>query len=186
MPADEASSPEAGRLAELRTSARGWHGVQLAVLGFIGLCGVLTASDSPAPESIQVLAGILALTALVLACLATYLVGRAAWPVYGPQEGVRAAGDAEELVRTSRRLTRGLILTFIAVGVLALSSAAGWWPSAEGEPGGGSVELQVGQASVCGGLSETRAGAVGVETAEGLVVVPIERLTAIRPVDRCE
>ena len=38
------------RLTELRNSARGWHGVQLAVLGFIGLCGVLqsgAADDNP-------------------------------------------------------------------------------------------------------------------------------------------
>jgi hypothetical protein len=42
-----------GRLAELRTSARGWHGVQLAVLGFIGLCAVLQGqADSPAPRAL--------------------------------------------------------------------------------------------------------------------------------------
>ena len=30
----------------LQTSARGWHGVQLAVLGFIGLCGALHDAGS--------------------------------------------------------------------------------------------------------------------------------------------
>ena len=43
----------AGRLAELSASARGWHTIQMAVLGFIGICGVLRTSDSPAPRAIQ-------------------------------------------------------------------------------------------------------------------------------------
>src|SRR3954471_8538074 len=82
--ADSTTPPaEAGRLAELRTSARGWHGVQLAVLGFIGLCGVLQQQRSNEPQVVQVLAATAALVALAVACLATYLVGRAAWPLYG-------------------------------------------------------------------------------------------------------
>ena len=31
------AGPEAERLAELRSSARGWHGIQLAVIGFVVL-----------------------------------------------------------------------------------------------------------------------------------------------------
>ena len=34
-------------LADLADSRRGWHGVQLAVLAFIGLCGVLSDADPP-------------------------------------------------------------------------------------------------------------------------------------------
>ena len=69
------------RLTELRTSARGWHGVQLAVLGFIGLCGVLSGG-SAAPQWLEWLSMWLALAALACACVATFLVGAAAWPLY--------------------------------------------------------------------------------------------------------
>ena len=69
------------RLAELRTSARGWHGVQLAVLGFIGLCGVLQREGTGTPGWLQITTGILILVALALACVATVLVATAAWPV---------------------------------------------------------------------------------------------------------
>src|SRR5262245_34533158 len=142
-----------GRLAELRTSARGWHGVQLAVLGFIGLCGVLKERSSKDPLALQVVAGILALAALALACYATYLVGRAAWPLYGAERREASTEDPDDLASTSHRLRRGLALTFVAVALLALSAASGWWPleqsSATGEDAG-LVELQAGGRSWCG------------------------------------
>jgi hypothetical protein len=37
----------ADRLQELSASARGWHTIQMAVLGFIGICGVLRTTSSP-------------------------------------------------------------------------------------------------------------------------------------------
>src|SRR6476469_5318107 len=82
------------RIAGLRGSARGWHGVQLAVLGFIGLCGVLReGAGSGEPHWLQVLSGLLVLTAFGIACLATVLVALAAWPVYAP----RAVGQPAEV-----------------------------------------------------------------------------------------
>src|SRR3954454_14541262 len=95
------------RLEELRASAKGWHGIQLAVLGFIGFCGVLKGEGSTAPHWMEVLAGILVLVSLGVALFATYLVGRAAWPLYGAR-GTARADDSTELARTSRRLTTGL------------------------------------------------------------------------------
>ena len=62
MSAGEPAAPP-DRLAELRGSAKGWHGIQLAALGFIGLCGVIQTGDSTDPRSLQVLAGILVLVA---------------------------------------------------------------------------------------------------------------------------
>ena len=92
------------RLAELRVSARGWHGVQLAVIGFIGLCGVLQGGRPDNPMWLQVCAGILALAALAIACLATFLVALVAWPLYG---GRRPAGDeAAQLERAGRGSSR--------------------------------------------------------------------------------
>jgi len=45
--------------------------VQLAVIGFVGLCGVLKSGSDAGPTWLEILAGILVLIALVLACLAT-------------------------------------------------------------------------------------------------------------------
>jgi hypothetical protein len=70
-------------LAELRSSASIWHSLQLAVLGFSGLCGMLQRGSSAAPSWLQVLAAILAFGALGLACLATFLTRGVAWPLYG-------------------------------------------------------------------------------------------------------
>src|SRR5215217_1064887 len=111
MATSDEPSPPAGRLAELRLSARGWHGIQLAVIGFVGLCGVLKRETPGAPDWVQSLAGYLALAALALACLATYQVGRAAWPLYDVRRAIPPV--AEELPRTSRRITTGLALTFL-------------------------------------------------------------------------
>ncbi len=66
-PGPAGAGVERGRLDELRASARGWQGIQLAVLGFIGLCGVLQRGGRSIPRWIQILAGIAALVALGLA-----------------------------------------------------------------------------------------------------------------------
>ena len=51
MDQDEASvsRPAAApgdRLERLSASARGWHTIQMAVLGFIGICGILRTTSS--------------------------------------------------------------------------------------------------------------------------------------------
>src|SRR3954468_11728104 len=107
MATEQTPGSAAGRLEELRSSAKGWHGVQLAVLGFIGFCGVLKGEGSTAPHWMEALAGILVRVSLGVALLAPYLVGRAAWPLYGARSSERG-DDATELDRTSRRLTTGL------------------------------------------------------------------------------
>jgi hypothetical protein len=67
------------RLNKLRESAKGWHKLQFSVFGFVGLCGVLKSGDTSPPRRIQILAGLLAVLALGITCLAVYLVGRVAW-----------------------------------------------------------------------------------------------------------
>jgi hypothetical protein len=166
-------------LAELRASARGWHGVQLAVLGFIGLCGVLERSDAADPRWLQVLAGVLVVLAFIFACVAIFLVGRAAWPLY---TGRRETGEADELDRTGRRLTAGLVLTFVAVGVLALGTTSSWWPN--GETGLVEVQAASGQ-SWCGRLADARQGALSVDVSGQIVAVPFESLATVSPTDRC-
>jgi hypothetical protein len=183
MSEGDAPAPEPNRLAELRASARGWHGVQLAVLGFIGLCGVLQG-DSSNPMWLQVLSGLLALSALVLACAATYLVGRAAWPLYGAQSDARPAGGTAELAEAGRQVKLGLKLTFIAVALLALATASSWWPEEEGA--GGLVEVQGADGrSLCGRLAEGRSGTLSLEIDGRSVAVAIDGIASVRPVSSC-
>src|SRR4051812_30227980 len=118
---DPAVDRPPGRLAELRASARGWQGAQLAIIGFIGFCGVVQDGRPDNPMWLQVWAGILALAALVLACGATFLVGRVAWPLYGGRQP-EATNETAELERDGRRLRTGLILTFVALALLALGT----------------------------------------------------------------
>ena len=177
-------SPERARLAELRDSARGWHGVQLGVLAFIGLCGVLTQERSSTPGWLEALAGLLALSALATACLATFLVGRAAWPLYG--RGNEVTGTAEDVARTSQRLRTGLGLTFLSVALTALAASASWWPS-EGEGASDLVAVQAASGqSWCGPLGEAQAGALSVLSGGQRVEVALDSLAAVRPVDSCE
>lgn len=179
---DETTSDGAGsRLAELRASAKGWHGVQLAVLGFIGLCGVLQDTSADAPRWLQLLAGTLVLVALALACAATALVAAAAWPVYAADAG-RGAVDVD-LHRTARRLRLGIALTFVAVVVLATAATSSWWPRPAG--GAASVEVSTSRGSACGELRDGDPGTISLATAAGPVVVPVAQVQTLRPVRAC-
>ncbi len=182
MSVADAEGPSS-RLAELRVSARGWHGIQLAVIGFIGFCGVLQNGRPDNPTWLQVWAAILVLVALLLACMATFLVGRVAWPLFGGASTV-ADGDFES---EARRLRRGLLLTFVAVAVLALGTASGWWPQPAGEKGGGqlfAVQASSGE-RVCGSLAQARAGTLRVTVDGRAVDVSLQDVAAVDPVDSC-
>jgi len=180
--AQRASTP----LAQLRTSARGWHGVQLATIGFIGLCGVLQGGRPDNPMWLQVFAGLLALAALALACVATFLVARVAWPLYGGRETV-GADEAAELARDGARLRKGLVLTFAAVAILGLGTATGWWPQPEANAGGGalvSVQATNGE-RVCGALGDGGPGRLSVSVNGTPVVVALADVAAVSPADHC-
>jgi len=177
------------RLGELRSSARGWHSVQLAVIGFIGLCGVLQGGRPDNPMWLQVFAGLLAIAALVLACAATFLVARVAWPLYGGRDPpVTDEGAAVE--RDGHRIRRGLALTFLAVALLALGTATGWWPQEEAGGGGGggdglvTVELTNGQ-RVCGSLEKASSGNLSVSVNGNPLVVPLDNVSAVTPTGSC-
>jgi hypothetical protein len=172
------------RLTELRVSARGWHGFQLAAIGFIGLCGVLQGGRPDNPWWLQAFAGVLAIVALVLACAATFLVARVAWPLYGARH---PAEDAAALERDGRRLKAGLVLTFAALAVLALGTASGWWPQDEGDSGGDAlvaVETTSGQRA-CGTLGEGDTGTLSVTVDGRPVTVALQNVAAVTPVGSC-
>jgi hypothetical protein len=174
--------PPESPLAELRASARGWQSLQLAVIGFIGLCGVLQGGRPDNPTWIQVWAGLLALAALVLALLAMFVVARVAWPLYGGREP--ALPEAEAIALEGRRLRRGLVLTVAALATLALGTASGWWPQDEG--GGDLVAVQAADGqSWCGALGEAAPGALRIEVEGAPVVVSLDDVAALGPVESC-
>jgi hypothetical protein len=185
------SAPAAqDRLAELRVSAKGWHGVQLAALGFIGLCGVIETGNSTNPWALQVMSGILVLVAFGLACGGIYLVGRAAWPLYRGEPQTATGGEAA-IAATSRQLTRGLLMTFLSIATLALATAASWWPQeqARDRGGGGAADIQVQTndgRTACGELSESpSSGTLRVIADDEPVDVALTALASISPVGSC-
>jgi hypothetical protein len=183
---EQGTELEPSRLEALRVSARGWHGVQLAVIGFIGLCGVLQGGRPDNPWWLQAFAGIMALTALALAVVATFLVALVAWPLYGPRK--RAVTDeTAELERDGRRIKLGLFLTFAAVATLALGTASGWWPQDESDAGGADlVAVQDANGDRwCGTLGDASPGSLSVSVDGEPVVVALRDVVAVGPVDGC-
>src|ERR1700744_6443153 len=119
MDPDAASVPRPAsgpgdRLERLSASARGWHTIQMAVLGFIGICGILRTTSSTAPRAVQWLAAALAGAALAGGCTAIFTVGRVAYPVGDALNADAVAGGTARL-RSGIRLTiMALILAVIA------------------------------------------------------------------------
>jgi hypothetical protein len=178
------AAAERSDLDELRTSARGWHGVQLAVLGFIGLCGVLeSGAASSEPQWLQQLAAILVLLGLAIACFATVLVAGEAWPVGGWRGAAAtdATSDAE-VRRGGRHLRTGIVLTFVAVGLVALATTSSWWPN---YGGGQWVEVSTAQGTLCGTLVDSDDGGLALEVGGQRVVLGLDQLAGVRPVTSC-
>ena len=178
------AGPAAGTdVHELRSSAKGWHGVQLAVLGFIGLCGALqSGSDPSGPGWLQRVAAVLVLAALAVACLATVLVASEAWPVRAGRSGVTSGSDIE-LRRGGRHLRTGIALTFLAVVLVALATSTSWWP--RGDQGGDLVEVSTGQGTFCGRLASSDGGSLALEVAGRSIALPVDQVAGLRPVASC-
>ena len=176
------------RLTELRSSAKGWHGVQLAALGFIGLCGVLQQGEGSDPLSLQAIAGVLVLVAFAFACLGIYFVGKAAWPLYG-SGGEDLVVDETDVDRASHELKRGLVMTFVSIALVALATTTSWWPTEEeGGAAGGQVVVQASSGeSFCGELAEpSQAGTLRlVVSGSQPVDVELARVASLRLVDGC-
>jgi hypothetical protein len=182
MDPDEASVPRSDaapgdRLERLSASARGWHTIQMAVLGFIGICGVLRTTSSPAPRAVQWLAGALAVAALAVACTAIFTVGRVAYPTGDALDGDRAVAGG------TARLRAGIRLTIMALILAVIAALSGWWPSPASNPAV-AVTATTGQAW-CGPLVSGPADAISVHTANGNISVPTQAVAQVSPVGRC-
>jgi hypothetical protein len=166
----------ADRLEELSASARGWHTIQMAVLGFIGICGVLRTTGSPAPRAVQWLAAALAVAALATASLAIFTVGRVAYPVDDAADGASALLSAGQ---AAARLRAGIRLTILAV----IAALSGWWPT-PASTAAVAVTGTSGQAW-CGPLVNGPAGAISVRTGNGVIAVPAQAIAQVGPVAQC-
>ena len=178
--AAESPATPADRLAELSASARGWHTIQMAVLGFIGICGVLRATSSPAPRAVQWLAAALAVAALAAASLAIFTVGRVAYPVGGAADGVSALPSAGQ---AARRLRAGIRLTIVALILAVVAALSGWWPASSSTTAVAVTAIS-GQAW-CGPLVNGPAAGISVRTGNGVVTVPAQAIAQVRPVAQC-
>ena len=182
MDPDEASVPRSAavpgdRLERLSASARGWHTIQMAVLGFIGICGVLRTTSGPAPRAVQWLAAALAVAALAVACTAVFTVGRVAYPAGDALDGDRAVAGG------TARLRAGIRLTIMALILAVIAALSGWWPSPASNPAV-AVTGTTGQAW-CGPLVSGPADAISVRTANGIITVPTQAIAQVSPVGRC-
>lgn len=174
-------APDTDSTDALAASARGWHGIQLAVLGFIGLCGVLQ-QESGLPRWLQIVAGVLVLAALASACAGIGLVGLVAWPVQHDEAG--ATPGAGPGPRAARRLGAGIVLTFAAVFLMALAGTSAWWPSGSG--GDALVQVSTNGGVLCGELVDSDPGTITVARSGQSLVVRLGDVLQVDPVATCE
>ncbi len=155
------------------------------MLGFIGLCGVLQSqTETAVPRWLEILAGILVLVALVLACLSTAMVATVAWPLSRVPAPGAPGDDGGVIHRDIARLRRGVGLTFVAVAVLAVAATSSWWPSEAGSDG--LVEVSAGSGQVvCGEIEEAEPGVLAVISGGERVAIRMSDVAAVRVVDSC-
>jgi hypothetical protein len=160
-------------------SAKGWHNLQLAVMGFIGLCGVLRMGETPAgPQWLSWWSTGMSLLAFVCGIISMWMVGGVAFPLYsGGQMPRNATG----------RLKGGIGMTFAAIVLMALGSLGGWWPTSGGQASAEQVEVSDGTGnSACGKwVQGAPAGSMWLQTGEGRVTVALKNVAAMRQVSSC-
>jgi hypothetical protein len=166
----------------VQDSAREWQKLQMGVLGFVGLCGVLQGGgggESTRPHWVAELGGIAALAGLVVAILGVTIVASVAHPF-----SARPAAPAV----AARRLRAGVVITFVAAAVTALAALTWWWPpaadGAAAEPPG-QVTVTTASGAACGTVVGSGSGALQLDVAGKRVSVPFERLVSITPVRDC-
>lgn len=177
-----ASSTDARPRDELADSAHGWLRVQLAVVGFIGLCGALWATGEPTgPGWLKWLAAALAVLAFVLGASAIVLVARVAYPVRETSPAAASADNARS--RMWRQLRGGIRLSFLALMLVVAATLTAWWPDTSG---GTAIEVRDAAGQVwCGQLGDAPTGTVRLNTADGPATIPLERIAVLREVESC-
>ena len=159
-------------------SAKGWHNIQLAVMGFIGLCGVLRMGETPAgPEWLSWWSTGMSVAAFVSGIISMWMVGGVAFPLYGGEQMPQNA---------TGRLKGGIGMTFATIVMMALGALTGWWPTTSSDAGSVQVSDPNGN-SACGELMQgAPSGSMWLQTDEGRVTVALKNVTEIRQVAACQ
>jgi hypothetical protein len=164
--------------SHVKLVAREWSKVQLGVLGFTGICGVLQSGGSSRPLWLQNASGIAAVVGLLVAVIAVGVVGIVAFPLgRGPMNPPAAA----------RRVQLGIALTFVAVAFTALSSLSLRWPDKKGQ-GHSSAEkviVRTISGAQCGTVIGDDSGLVDLDVNGTLLRLPLIRVVSIQQTDRC-
>jgi drug/metabolite transporter (DMT)-like permease len=180
--------PPAGGTNELRASATGWQKIQFAVLGFIGLCGVLKGiGASGMPRWLQIVAAALILLALIVACYATFLVGRVAWPLHSedklpPADSAEMSSD--ERHRAVRSLRTGLGLTLVALILASAAATSSWWPIKATGTTMASVSTTTGF-TYCGTWAGSGNGFLLLQFAAQTHGIPLSQIVTVNLVSSC-
>jgi hypothetical protein len=160
-------------------SAKGWHNIQLAVMGFIGLCGVLRMGETPAgPEWLSLWSTAMSVLAFITGIISMWMVGGVAFPLYGGEQMPENA---------TGRLKGGIGMTFATIVMMAFGALGGWWPASAGDSAGSNVQVSdTSGNSACGKLTQgAPSGSMWLQTDEGRMTVSLKNLSEIREVSTC-
>ncbi|MGE2716727.1 hypothetical protein ACQI4L_21950 [Mycolicibacterium litorale] len=163
----------------IQESAREWQKLQVGVLGFVGLCGVLSGgAEGNRPPWLQDAGAIAAFSGLLLALVGVMLVATVAHPVVR-----RPVSPAAE----TRRLVTGIVITYIAAGLTALAALSWWWPNARSEAVAGAPRVAVTTSAgfACGTLEEVRDGVLRLDVRGEQVTVPLRLIDTLGVVESC-
>jgi hypothetical protein len=163
----------------LQDSAREWQKLQIGVLGFVGLCGVLSGGDSgrTRPPWLQEVGAVAAVSGLVLALVGVLLVASVAHPI---------AMRPKSATRATRRLVVGISITVAAVALTALAALTWWWPQSRTDTATGpalSVTTRTGQ--ICGTVIDGGTGTLALNVAGEQLNVPLRAVVSIDVVAKC-
>jgi hypothetical protein len=165
---------------QLHDSAREWQKLQVGVFGFVGLCGVLRGDTGAArPIWLQDLSGIASLAGLLFAVVAVTIIATVAHPFTSRPITAETAG---------RRLRSGIVITFVAAGLTALSAVSMWWPEDNGkqlEKPSDQLIVTTSSGSACGSVVGSDSGSLALQVNGTQVSVPLNRLESIKLVDAC-
>jgi hypothetical protein len=157
-------------------SAKGWHNIQLAVMGFIGFCGILRMGDTPSgPEWLTLGSTGVSVLAFVSSLLSMWMVGGVAYPLY-------TSAEAHMPPNAPRRLRGGIRMTFVSIVLMALAGVTGWWPA-----GGEKVQVtDANGASACGSMMDSApVGSLRLKTADGVITINLRAVASMSKVSSC-
>jgi hypothetical protein len=177
-----------GELALVRSAASAWrNGLAALIAGLVGFGLIKGRSDigELAPRW-SAAVGILLAAGLAIGGVAAFLLMRAAYgrPPRAEQtdQTSLAASDHLEALRAARNLWWGILLMVVFVVLLVTALGITWYGPGRAEP---RLRIRTDGGEMCGRVALAQRGQLTIDTVAGRVVVDMDRVTAMRPVDAC-